>query len=978
MPLVLAALLLNSPHTSTAQRRRRPARTPARTAAPQATPTQKSNATQATTPPAPSSSPSSQPSSPSQVTPQPSPARADAQARRGEPERAIEEMLAADGYGIYAEVRRVGVLARSEELRSAVGMLGLVGAEETQPLSDLFNFVSENSEALAEARAVMAFMPTRAGLPQALVALEMPTQESAVAFEPKFRREIGQQYETVENALSGQTGPTPARATLKAAARDTGDKGASEGTTEKGAAIEKNASGVAEKGASGTAEKGANGAASEKALARGAAQKSSGPASFVRRFGRLLLAAESPFTLRRLRGEEGTPSLSENARFQSVRARFASDSVFVYVDTTLAQQGYAVEQQRQQEARAASEKQTTGQYDVKVRKAEESPVAQPSTGTVEADNSEELPKIVNPVKVQTTEPTSQARATATPTTAATAATNATPATGVQPTAPTVATVSPVPTVGTVSPTPTESDTKVEIVVSAPTTNERESGVGVSPALTAKGIDGQPTVKTSKPSEEQVTVQRMGGIMSGLLEGTPRIPGAVALGLSLDSGTLSVRVAVENTPDGVVSLIPFLPNLIAGPPITANAAQIAPADCDIFFATSLDWTQIYNTTLGAASLNPERLVASWEMSEEGEYAVSRPSANEKVPTAEEAVAAVEKLFGFSFKEDLLPSLGNEVAVSAPLNSLVGGSMFRELADKKEEKDAEPGVVVIISLNNPDKVREILPRVFVALGFAPLGAQQGAAEKRQGFEIRTLGSFGGPSYAVVDNFLVVGEQIKAVRYVVDAYAARRTLAAADSYRDSTAWQAQQKLAQVYISESVMRATAESTKRDSGGSTDPVVRGLLAQLDSEPRPASYEVTNEGDVLVHELHLPLSLIRVYALSALITVKDAPVLSSERMTVVALDNIADAEQEFKDEKKKERYGTLEELVGEKLLEPGLLAHLEYKIELSATGDHFEATATPKNYGKTGRRSFFVNEDATVRGADHKGRPASAEDPPVN
>jgi hypothetical protein len=101
-------------------------------------------------------------------------------------------------------------------------------------------------------------------------------------------------------------------------------------------------------------------------------------------------------------------------------------------------------------------------------------------------------------------------------------------------------------------------------------------------------------------------------------------------------------------------------------------------------------------------------------------------------------------------------------------------------------------------------------------------------------------------------------------------------------------------------------------------------------------------------------------------------------MTVFALNNIADAEQEFKDEKKKERYGTLEELIGEKLLEPNLLTHLEYKIELSAAGDHFEAAATPKNYGKTGRRSFFVNEDATVRGADHKGRPASAEDPPVN
>ena len=82
--------------------------------------------------------------------------------------------------------------------------------------------------------------------------------------------------------------------------------------------------------------------------------------------------------------------------------------------------------------------------------------------------------------------------------------------------------------------------------------------------------------------------------------------------------------------------------------------------------------------------------------------------------------------------------------------------------------------------------------------------------------------------------------------------------------------------------------------------------------------------------------------------------------------------------KKKERYGTLEELVGEQLLEKDFIARLEYKVELNAAADKFEATATPKNYGKTGRRSFLVGEDGVVRGADHKGQPATADDPPIN
>lgn len=904
------------------------------------------------------------------------------QARRGEAERTIEEMLSADGYGVYAEVRRVGTLARSEDLKTAVGMLGLVGTDETQPLSDLFNFVSENAEALAEARAVLAFLPTRPGLPQALVALELPTPESAAAFEPKFRRVVGQQYETVENALAGQPAPRT-QGTLKPASKDANDKAATGETGDKGAAAETTEKGtLGQKGAtsekSAASEKGATGAASEKASARESAQKSSGAQGFsVRRFGRLLVAGESPFTLRRLRGEEGGPSLSENARFQSVRARFASDSIFVYVDTTLAQQGYAVEQQRQQEAlaaQAAGDKQTTTQYDVRVRKAEEPTAANSSTAATAANSS------------PSSSPTPEATPALTGTTAQTPTTTGTPVTNATPTTNAPVIVGQVASQTSPAPQPSAT-TQTEVVTSAQPVPSPEQPTDEESAETqanARAVPSDAKVVVSradsgnaaKPSEEQVSVQRMGGMLRGLWDGAPRIPGAVAVGLSLDSGSLALRVAVENTPDGVVSLIPFLPNLIAGPPVAADAAQVAPADSDIFLATSLDWTQIYNAALGSASLNPERLVASWETSDEGEDVVSKPG--ERVPTPEEVIATVEKLFGFSFREDLLPALGNEVAVCVPLSEIIGSPSPRRGGEKKEGKDAEPGFVVIVSLNNPDKIREILPRVFAALGFVPLGAPQPPPEKRQGFEIRSLGGPAGLSYAVVDNFLVLAEQVEHVRYVLDAYAARSTLAAQQSYRDSTEWQARQKLGEIYVSESLMRSTAESTKRDSGGSADPVVRMLLPQLDAEPRPASYQVTNEGDVLVHELRLPLSLIRVYAVSALISARDAPVVGGERMAVYALNRIAEVEQMFKDEKKKGRYGTLDELAAEKLLEQDFIARLGYKIELNAAGDHFEANATPKAYGKTGRRSFFINEEGAVRGADHKGERATADDPPVN
>src|SRR5436853_556885 len=114
----------------------------------------------------------------------------------------------------------LATLARSEELRSAMGMLTLLGDEvrpATQPVTDLFSFVSSNAEALGEARAVLTFMPTRAGLPATLVALELPSAEAAAAFEPKFRRLVGQEAESVQGILGRQSEPERAPAARKPA-----------------------------------------------------------------------------------------------------------------------------------------------------------------------------------------------------------------------------------------------------------------------------------------------------------------------------------------------------------------------------------------------------------------------------------------------------------------------------------------------------------------------------------------------------------------------------------------------------------------------------------------------------------------------------------------------------------------------------------------------------------------------------------------
>ena len=43
----------------------------------------------------------------------------------------------------------------------------------------------------------------------------------------------------------------------------------------------------------------------------------------------------------------------------------------------------------------------------------------------------------------------------------------------------------------------------------------------------------------------------------------------------------------------------------------------------------------------------------------------------------------------------------------------------------------------------------------------------------------------------------------------------------------------------------------------------------------------------------------------------------------------------------------------------------------------YRANAVPQLYGRTGRRSFFVNEYGVIYGADHHGGPANENDPPI-
>ena len=95
------------------------------------------------------------------------------------------------------------------------------------------------------------------------------------------------------------------------------------------------------------------------------------------------------------------------------------------------------------------------------------------------------------------------------------------------------------------------------------------------------------------------------------------------------------------------------------------------------------------------------------------------------------------------------------------------------------------------------------------------------------------------------------------------------------------------------------------------------------------------------------------------------------------LGYLATSEAQYKAGPGKGSYGSLQQMIDAQSFPPNVLEKYGYNFQVTATGDQFEAVATPREYGRTGKRSFFVDKSGVVRGGDHGGGPATIADPPA-
>ncbi len=763
-----------------------------------------------------------------------------------EPTPTFDTLLSTETYKVYCEVRGVGALIRSSAVQDLLDPVMKLAAPPKE-FKTVVKWLNAHADALAGSRMLVASWPSKLNIPNVMMAIEFSNPEEA----QKFERELGGFVPTLVPT------PTPRPASSPGSARPN----ASTSTTE-----EKE---------------------SEPAL----------PPYQIKQAGPLVLIADRPIEFRKLR-PRGSKLLEEDSNFALARNRFASDSLFLYVDFKSIEKEEKDRRQKweeEEQRRVASEA------------ANQSKQEEPSTGI----DSQTTPGSPPPVQSQDQPPS-------------------------PPSAP-------------------ELEGSSPAILGTTSSNPR--------VYSSATLSSSPEPVPSNESPESAAMYTIYGAFFG---GQPNWPEAVAAAVAFEGDAYVVRTLVVSGTDNKATAVPFVPQFVSGPALVPQSAGVFPADTALFATASLDYPQIYEGMVKA--------IASAEESAR-KYGGQPASAPHSPPVSPFAI--YEKKLGIKIKDDLLPLLGNELALALPRATPVSSEGTPDekqfVAEKSEQKNAPPSElnpVIAIGIKDKEAVRRLIPKLIESLAFkgANLFAQ---TEKRDETEITSYANI--LSYAFVGDFLVLSPDAAATRHVVDSYLSHQTLSSDSRFRNSTRWQQRQVLAAVYVAPDLMERYYPPGG-NAGPPANEKMRDFLSQLSPIIDPMTYSLSNDGLGPLHELHVPKNLLMLMVAGMSSQASQSPLLTNEAIAKSMMRTVVSAEATFQATEDNGRYGTLDELLAAGLVSKEAMHKYGYKIEVSVSGNKFEVTAVPVEYGVTGRLSYFVDESGVLRGGDHGGGAATVAD----
>ncbi|HEV2905348.1 MAG TPA: hypothetical protein VGW32_09880, partial [Pyrinomonadaceae bacterium] len=349
------------------------------------------------------------------------------------------------------------------------------------------------------------------------------------------------------------------------------------------------------------------------------------------------------------------------------------------------------------------------------------------------------------------------------------------------------------------------------------------------AVLSAGPSPSPTPPPTKEQQAQtVASNQIGSMLSMLGQGQPQRPEAIGVALALDNDEYAVRAILIQKENAKTVPLPFVPQLISGPAVASEAASILPDDTEVFVTASIDFGSTYR-----------------EMKKQAEANIKQAkfigaSAEARV----DQFAEFEKKAKFKITDELLPVLGNEVAIAASLKQANMANVMgvptppaKTSSDPKDKNKPEPMPIVLIGIRDRDAARRLMPRVFEGLG---IGEANFLAQNERRGDSEIVSYAGIFSYAFVGNFLVLSDS-ETVRKVADANINRTTLGANNTFRSARHWQSRQTLGEVYVSPVLMEGYQEQIGKQTE-SMDQAMRDFLMKLSPKASAITYTLSHDG----------------------------------------------------------------------------------------------------------------------------------------
>lgn len=322
-------------------------------------------------------------------------------------------------------------------------------------------------------------------------------------------------------------------------------------------------------------------------------------------------------------------------------------------------------------------------------------------------------------------------------------------------------------------------------------------------------------------------------LEGMLAGLAMRPSAIAMGGRLAGDTLIVRAQIlMNQQRGASSLFGlFSPLASAATAGETRAATFAASDTNVFVDFRLDWEKLlqsietmFATITGAQTNNGAPLTQR---------------------TFADPMASLEQSLGFSIRNDLLPTLGNEVAISLSSFDMFFAPQRTTGAQKASAAPLmPPGFMLMIALKDATKFEQLMSRLVTKSGAQTL--------TRTAYHGATISSNKRIAFAVTKDFFLLGGSAADLRRALDAYSMGNSLAVSNEFR-AVVGSTRETTAQLYLSSAVATKLLESLQIETAKAIGSVKE--LAQPPARVAGLGISVLPDADGMLLELRVPATL---------------------------------------------------------------------------------------------------------------------------